>query len=447
MRTVGKRIDVSLAITTGVVQLILSTMLVLASRRMHSVAAFLQPRTINFGGVIINHSGSSHPSFPHHPAQVSRRYFQQKWSNPSLKQQKDADQETPNKPSRIKKLKNKNKKKSKSKQLFRAERVLANRSGRSRAECHKLLTKYAISILEEDENEDEPPTSTTETVDASRLRVISSKEQIPMTARIFINKKFEVPSVPPLLMVFHKPKWMLSTMGSDARERRNLQNLRFSWSTQMHPVGRLDYDTSGLLLFSSSGKLTQKLLHPKFEKQKEYVAIVTGTVQEEALRAHLQKGIELADIQTRGNRSKKDPQTNNNKESSDDSGGDVGSNRDTFTTRAELLNVQHWPEKDVTPYLKNIRATLPPEYNATDLNLRGYMDQLDAKELSEIRIVVQEGKHRMVRRMLASCGHPVVSLKRERIGVIELGSLPEGSFRNITTEEQSWAKSVVETKG
>eukprot|EP00957_Ditylum_brightwellii_P095218 7252070-Ditylum_brightwellii.AAC.1 len=42
----------------------------------------------------------------------------------------------------------------------------------------------------------------------------------------------------------------------------------------LHPVGRLDYDSSGLLLFSSDGSLTQRLLHPRHEVEKEYVATV-----------------------------------------------------------------------------------------------------------------------------------------------------------------------------
>jgi len=71
------------------------------------------------------------------------------------------------------------------------------------------------------------------------------------------------------------------------------------------------------------------------------------------------------------------------------------------------------------------------------------MDVFDAQELSRIKLVVQEGKHRMVRRMLASCGHTVVSLQRVRMGMITLGDLKEGSFRNMTEDEEAWTKSLV----
>jgi len=45
-----------------------------------------------------------------------------------------------------------------------------------------------------------------------------------------------------------------------------------------------------------------------------------------------------------------------------------------------------------------------------------------------VRLVMSEGKYRMVRRMLANCGHPVIELKRFRYGKVELGKLPVGEF-------------------
>ncbi|CAB9516677.1 Ribosomal small subunit pseudouridine synthase A [Seminavis robusta] len=347
----------------------------------------------------------------------------------------------------------KKKKKSKKKkkiELFRADRVLANRSGKTRAECFKLLRKNAISILEDDSlddsiiaivdddhskpQQDDPTSNRLRRVvvqDPSILRQIKGpKEKIPMNCRMLINQKFEVPNLPPLLTVYHKPKWMLSTMGIDAKGRRNLQDLSFAFSERMHPVGRLDYDSEGLLLFSSSGKLTQSLLHPKHDKEKEYRCIVTGVVQDDVLQARLAEGVELADVSS----------STASKQQQD------GNSKPTFTTRAHLLEVQHCTPDTVAPYLEGIKKSLPPEYNQTDLNLRGYMDVFDATQLSEIRLVVTEGKHRMVRRLLATCGHSVVSLKRERIGAIELGDLPVGAFRNLNPTEEEWAHHTLEGK-
>jgi 23S rRNA pseudouridine2605 synthase len=63
----------------------------------------------------------------------------------------------------------------------------------------------------------------------------------------------------------------------------------------MHPVGRLDADTSGLLLFSSDGHLTQLLLHPTTGIEREYEAVVAETVDPEVLGPKLAGGIKTTD--------------------------------------------------------------------------------------------------------------------------------------------------------
>jgi 23S rRNA pseudouridine2605 synthase len=63
----------------------------------------------------------------------------------------------------------------------------------------------------------------------------------------------------------------------------------------------------------------------------------------------------------------------------------------------------------------------------------------------EVRLSVQEGKYRMVRRMLANCGHPVVTLHRLKYGMVALGDLPEGEFREIFEDEPEavWATKLL----
>jgi pseudouridine synthase len=397
---------------------------------------------------------------------------------------------TPESASSTTSQKKKTKKKKPNKELFRADRVLANRSGKTRSECFKLLQKNAISILQENDDDDDDDNAPKVVVikdnqqqggddrsihrlqrvsvpDTTQLRTLKGpKEKIPMTARLFINQKFEVPSLPPLLTVFHKPKWMLSNMGSDSsskitmkkkeENRRTLEHVHFPFKDKMHPVGRLDYDSSGLLLFSSMGALTQTLLHPKYEKEKEYRCVVTGTVLPQQLKQQLQEGVKLVDVSgssgaTTSNSNNKDNNINptakyvrgldHHADSTTSGSGSII--KATFVARADLLDVTHFPSHQVAPYLQEIKANLPSEHNITDLNLRGYLDVFNAKELSEIRLVVTEGKHRMVRRLLATCGHTVVSLKRERIGIIELGNLPEGAVRNLTVEEEEWAEGLM----
>lgn len=65
-------------------------------------------------------------------------------------------------------------------------------------------------------------------------------------------------------------------------------------SARLYPVGRLDVDSSGLILLTNDGQLANRLTHPRFEVEKAYRASVRGPVPPEALE-QLRQGVELAD--------------------------------------------------------------------------------------------------------------------------------------------------------
>lgn len=80
----------------------------------------------------------------------------------------------------------------------------------------------------------------------------------------------------PILVAYHKPLGVHSTIG-DPMGRPNLEDaLPPRLQKSFHPVGRLDADTTGLLLFSGDGQLTQRLLHPSGNVQRQYLATVEG---------------------------------------------------------------------------------------------------------------------------------------------------------------------------
>ncbi|PTE89993.1 pseudouridine synthase, partial [Staphylococcus cohnii] len=64
--------------------------------------------------------------------------------------------------------------------------------------------------------------------------------------------------------------------------------------TRIYPVGRLDYDTSGLLLLTNDGEFTNLMTHPRYKIQKKYVAKLKGYLMREEVKA-LEKGIMLED--------------------------------------------------------------------------------------------------------------------------------------------------------
>jgi 23S rRNA pseudouridine2605 synthase len=92
--------------------------------------------------------------------------------------------------------------------------------------------------------------------------------------------------------VLYKPKQVLSSV-TDDRGRPCAVDM-VSANSRIYPVGRLDYDTSGVLLLSSDGEFTQHLTHPKAGVEKEYVVRVKGHVTKDALK-QMQKGMTIDD--------------------------------------------------------------------------------------------------------------------------------------------------------
>lgn len=76
-------------------------------------------------------------------------------------------------------------------------------------------------------------------------------------------------------LMLHKPRGYVTTL-SDERGRRTAAELVADCGTRVYPVGRLDRDSEGLLLFTNDGKLTHALLHPSHQVDKTYIVSVTG---------------------------------------------------------------------------------------------------------------------------------------------------------------------------
>lgn len=81
----------------------------------------------------------------------------------------------------------------------------------------------------------------------------------------------------PVYLMLHKPRGYVTTL-SDERGRRTAAELVSDCGARVWPVGRLDLDSEGLLLFTNDGALTQQLLHPRHGVEKEYLVWVTGDI-------------------------------------------------------------------------------------------------------------------------------------------------------------------------
>ncbi len=94
-------------------------------------------------------------------------------------------------------------------------------------------------------------------------------------------------------LMLNKPTGVVSTM-SDERGRRDLREFTDRVGERVYNVGRLDSDTSGLLLLTNDGELAHVLAHPSFGVEKTYVAKVRGAVDQRTIR-RLLDGFELED--------------------------------------------------------------------------------------------------------------------------------------------------------
>ncbi len=94
-----------------------------------------------------------------------------------------------------------------------------------------------------------------------------------------------------IYIIMNKPKGYVTTV-SDEYSRKTVLDLVKDVKERVYPIGRLDYDTSGLLLLTNDGELAYKLIHPKFEVVKTYIATVKGKPTEEELEK-FRNGLEI----------------------------------------------------------------------------------------------------------------------------------------------------------
>ncbi len=98
---------------------------------------------------------------------------------------------------------------------------------------------------------------------------------------------------PPTYILLHKPVGVVSTT-RDPQGRRTVLDLLPDLGVRLYPVGRLDYDSSGLLLLTNDGELAHRLTHPRFGVEKVYRVRVQGHPSEDDLE-RLRRGVRLAE--------------------------------------------------------------------------------------------------------------------------------------------------------
>ncbi|MEE9259202.1 MAG: pseudouridine synthase [Nitrospinaceae bacterium] len=114
----------------------------------------------------------------------------------------------------------------------------------------------------------------------------------PQADLVQVGRKRIQPTGEKIYLVLNKPPSCLTTMVKDSRGRRTVMDCIKNLRMRVFPVGRLDYNTQGLLLFTNDGDLAKNLLAPKYKVERTYLVKVRGLPDEKDLDK-LRRGVRL----------------------------------------------------------------------------------------------------------------------------------------------------------
>lgn len=187
---------------------------------------------------------------------------------------------------------------------------------------------------------------------------------------VTINNQIIKPEENKVYIMLNKPEGYVTT-NKDEKNRKTILDI-VKVNERIYPIGRLDYDSSGLLLLTNDGDIYNQIIHPRVNLNKEYIALVKGIFTEEEMKK-FRLGVDIGDYKT-----------------------------------------------------SNCEINILEKYTNS----------------CKVKIIIHEGKNRQIRRMCSAFNHEVVSLKRERIGNLNLKSLKKGEWRYLTEEEVKYIKSL-----
>lgn len=239
----------------------------------------------------------------------------------------------------------------------RLQRALADAGVASRRACEELILDGQVRV--NSEIVDWLPAW----IDLAQDRVRVEGKPVELKARL-------------VYVLLNKPTKTLTTASDEpGMDRRTVVDLvDHPSASRLFPVGRLDYDTTGLLIMTNDGWLANRLTHPSYGVSKAYHAVVKGMLTDEDV-AKLAEGVYLAERRA---------------------GQTVGAHR---TARVQIA-----------------------------------MYKRD-RERTTLEITLKEGRNRQVRRMLAAVGCPVKKLERVRMGPLQLKGLRRGEWRELDRRE------------
>ncbi len=110
-----------------------------------------------------------------------------------------------------------------------------------------------------------------------------------------VHVKAQADKEPPRVLLYHKQEGEIVSRDDPEKRSNVFEKLPKLRGMKWIAIGRLDFNTSGLLIFTTSGELANRLMHPRFEVEREYAVRVQGVMTPEQMRQMVNQGIELED--------------------------------------------------------------------------------------------------------------------------------------------------------
>ena len=190
-----------------------------------------------------------------------------------------------------------------------------------------------------------------------------------------------------LYYMFNKPQGCV-TARSDTIHRTVMDNFPADLAEKLHPVGRLDMDTCGLLILTDDGDLDFRIMQPSKHISKTYFFYAVGSIDEEKIK-RLENGLEMAGMTAK---------------------------------RAKFTLIKEYR-------IRELENFIPPERREK------YMKNPEGQAFAA-SLTIHEGKKHEVKRMLEAVGCRIFYLRRDSIGGLSLDtSLKEGESRPLTDNE------------
>lgn len=246
----------------------------------------------------------------------------------------------------------------------RLQKALADAGVASRREAEQMIAEGRVSVNKK------PVTALPAFVDPAEDVISVDGKSIHK----LVNKKANERKV---CILLNKPRHCICTSDDPEGRRTVLDLVQYDDMPRLFPIGRLDAESTGLLLLTNDGELAQQLTHPSYGVTKTYKVSIRGRLSEEDIDK-LKRGLVLAHHAPRGMKVKR-----------------------AHATEVKLLNYG--------------RGT--------------------SGERTNVLITLREGQNREIRRLLAGIGFKVRRLERHSVGPLILKGLASGEWRMLTGRE------------